>query len=211
MNKPIVLNSTYWGPVHYFTKVYNASELCIEQHDHYSKQTYRNRCDILAANGKISLTVPVEKRKNPNTPVKDIRLFSDYSWQRNHLKSLESAYNNTPFYEFYIDDIIPVLTKKWKYLLDLNLETLEAIFYMLDKKVPYQLTLEYSVTVQGTDCREMIHPKNKAYKLDTSFIPVKYYQLFSEKYGFVENLSILDLLFNMGPETIDVLRACKKK
>lgn len=207
MAKEVLLQSMYWGPVHYYTKVYNASALIIEQHDHYAKQTYRNRCDIVSANGKMSLTVPVEKRKNPKTPVKDIRLFSEYSWQRVHIKSLETAYNSTPFFEYYFDDVLPVLTKKWDFLIDLNAATLEALFFMLDKRIPFSLSKSYEVEPESLDLRNTILPKNDAYKNDADFSPKPYYQVFSDKYGFLENLSILDLLFNMGPETIDVLRA----
>ena len=201
----ILLSSYYFGPVQAYSHIAGADKVLIEQHDHYSRRTYRNRTAILVANGVMNLTVPVIKPKG-KTAVKDVRISYDTNWQKNHWRSIESAYNNSPFFEYYSDDIRHIFEKKWDFLIDLNHETLMAACDILETEASIELTEEYMSGTEGVeDLREIIHPKKDPGIFDPAFRPVIYRQVFSETLDFVPNLSILDLIFNKGPEAVSVL------
>ena len=179
-------------------------KVLIEQHDHYTKQTYRNRCSILAANGIISLTVPVAKGRKPKVPTKDIRVDYATNWQANHYRSIMSAYKSSPFYEYYIDDIRPIFEKKFDFLIDLNQFTLSALTdaFGLDTKMVLTQAFQENNTL---DFREKIHPKKAFSITDPAFKATPYWQVFWDRFEFAPNLSALDILFNMGPEAEGLL------
>jgi hypothetical protein len=201
MINPIVIPA-YSGNIQYYSLLSNFREVYLEQYAHYVKQTYRNRCQILTANGVMNLTIPVDKVSGEKMLDKDVRISST-DWQRVHWAAIESAYNNSPFFLYYSDDIRPMYEKKFEFLLDFNLRLQEIITSLIGLDTKLVLTDSYTESHE-LDYREKLSPK---YKGDTSnFIVKPYYQVFKEKFGFVENLSVFDLLFNMGNESILILR-----
>jgi hypothetical protein len=212
MDHPSVLLSiTYIAPVQYFTKFLLYDEIQLEIQENYTKQTYRNRCNIYGANGKLALTVPVLTGEKQKTLTKDLRIDNTKKWQKLHWKGIESAYRSSPFYEFYIDDFIPFYSKKYAFLFDLNMEILMKILHILDLHPEIKYTSRFLIPGTGNiiDMRDSIHPK-KSYKSDLNFSPCEYNQVFSGKHGFIANLSIIDLIFNAGPEAGGILKGSSK-
>ncbi len=206
MRNPIVIPA-YSGNIQYYSILSNFKEVYLEQYAHYVKQTYRNRCQILTANGVMNLTIPVDKVSGEKMLDKDVKI-SNTDWQRVHWAAIESAYNNSPFFLYYSDDIRPMYEKKFDFLLDFNLKLQEIVTSLIGLDTKLVLTDSYTESNE-LDFREKLSPK---YKGETpNFISVPYYQVFKEKFGFVENLSIYDLLFNMGNESILILNKSYKQ
>ena len=210
-----LLSSAYLPPVQYFTKLFTGETCLVEQHEHYVKQTYRNRCLIDSPNGVLPLTIPVEKFVFGKCKMKDVRISGHDDWRRKHWQALVSSYYNTPYFEYYQDDFRPFYEKKWEFLVDFNEELTLKCCELIDIEPRIQRTEKYfalnelSDKVMPEECvsdfRMTISPKVSAFEKD-SFHPKEYYQVFAHKYGFRPNLSIVDLLFNMGPESVLVLR-----
>lgn len=197
-----ILSSAYFGPVQWYQKLNRYDECLIEQHDHFIKQTYRNRCVIATTQGTQALTVPVESPDGgriDKTEMKDVRISDHGSWRHLHWQALQSAYGESPFFEFYEDDIRPFFEKKWTFLLDFNMAITEKMCGLLDIQPDIKLTDEYVVNAQA-DYRDVIRPKHPL--PDETFTPKPYYQVYQQKFGFQSNLSILDLLFNEGNEAV---------
>ena len=201
-----LLATTYFGPVQWYQKLNRADCAYIEQYDSYRKQTFRNRCVIATTNGLQSLTIPVERPDTGlhSTQMKDLRMSDHGNWRHLHWHALMSAYSESPFFEYYTDDIRPFFEKKWDYLYDFNMEACETVCSLLDIHPNIQRTSQYikkeDLPEDCFDFREAIDPKHP--DVDANFVPRRYYQVFERKIGFQPNLSILDLLFNMGPEGI---------
>ena len=194
----VCLSIAYLAPVEYYSVLAAAETVYVEHCDFYVKQTYRNRCNIAAANGLMGLSIPVEKLNGEKVLTRDVRISQHNDWQVQHWRSIESAYNSTPFFEYYKDDLFPFYTRTWEYLWDFNMEIQSKIFELLDLEPNIILTDNYqtNLNVDIVDVRESIHPK-KEIQLQ-NFKP--YYQVFEQRFGFQPNLSIIDLLFNMGNE-----------
>lgn len=213
----VILASTYFGPVQWYQKLNRAENILIEQHDNYCKQTYRNRCMIVGPNGVEALTIPVERPHDTSlhhTPMKDIRISDHGNWRHIHWNALVASYSDSAFFEYYADDIRPFYEKRWDFLLDFN----EAIYNVMCDLLDIDLdgkqikrTEKYSIASEEkvfcgvsmdafADYRDVIDAKHPL--PDSNFTPREYYQVFAHKHGFMPNLSILDLLFNMGPEAI---------
>jgi hypothetical protein len=202
----VLLNTAYFPPIQYFSKIVKYNKVLIEQYESYGKQSFRNRCDIYGANGKLTLSVPVIEGARKKVLTKDVKIEYITNWQKIHFKSIESAYRRSPYYEYYIDDIEPLFGKNFNYLLDFNNAILEVVSDILDITPEIKMTDDYIVNVEDViDWREGIHPKKSKRKVDNNFKPVEYTQVFSDRGGFIPNLSILDLIFNMGPESLDYL------
>ena len=203
----ILLSSAYLPPVQYFAHLQSAEQVWIEQYDHYQKQTYRNRCVIAAPDGPLSLTVPIEKPNTQKAFMRDIRISDHGNWRHLHWNAIESAYNHTPFFEYYKDDFRPFYEKKFDFLVDYNEQLCQLVCQLIDIDTSLQRTESYVAEPSNTiiDLRDAIHPKKEVMD-DASFSAVPYYQVFQERLGFLPNLSIIDLLFNMGPEAILVLQ-----
>lgn len=206
-----ILATTYFGPVQWYQKLNRFDGVLMEQHEHFLKQTYRNRCVIATTQGVQALTVPVEAPVGEGlalskTSIKDVRISNHGKWRTEHWNALQSAYGESPFFEFYEDDIRPFFENRWEYLLDFNMAITEKMCELLDIHPHIELTSSYQNSLpfgEGwgeTDFRTVIHPKHP--QEDSDFSPKPYYQVYKERLGFLPNLSILDLLFNMGNEAV---------
>jgi len=207
VNIPILLSTAYFAPIHYYTRVVHHQTIFLERFEHFNKQTYRNRCVILGGNGIIPLVVPVEKGRTKKVYIRDLKIAYDEDWQRKHWRTLFSAYNSSPFFEFYKDEVYPLFNDRKKFLLDLNNEVHEVICELLEIEDSMILTDDFEKVPENTlNLRDIISPKNKK-QPDVQFQPEIYTQVFHEKFGFVPNLSILDLLFNEGPNSVNILQS----
>lgn len=205
MSEKIVVSTAYAAPVQYYTKLVSGTTVLIEACENYTKQTYRNRCDILGANGKLTLSIPVKKGRIRKIPIRDLKISYHQDWQRLHQRSMEAAYRSSPFFEFYFDDLIPFYQSKTTFLFDYNFQFLQTICNCLEISPVIEFSSDFYKQYTN-DFRDVIHPKKNTIALDASFQPQKYTQVFSQKRGFVPNLSILDLLFNEGPNAVNVLK-----
>jgi hypothetical protein len=191
----VVISTAYLAPINYYYFLNNASEILLEQHEYYEKQSYRNRCKILSANGVMDLSIPVEK--SGKMFIRDIRISEHDSWQTNHWRAIESAYNSSPFFEYYSDDIRPFYEKKWNFLWDFNFEIQQRMMGLFEIETEVKFSETYISHYKDiTDYRSLIHPKK-----ESPIHSKSYYQVFEQKFGFSPNLSCIDLLFNMGPES----------
>ena len=199
----VLLHPTYFPNVAHFVSIIQADKLLFEIHDNYQKQTYRNRAYVNGANGKLALNVPINHTHKNRQLYKDVRIANDAPWQKQHWKSLQSAYKTSPFFEFYEDALAPLFFKKHKFILDLNFECFEVIFECLQFDFNYKTTLAYEDEPNNClDYRFLVNArKGKEYQ----FKP--YTQVFSTKHGYLNNLSILDLLFNEGTNSINYLQS----
>ena len=207
--KQTILSSTYFGPVQWYCKLNTYDKILLETCDNYIKQTYRNRCYIASPNGIQALSIPVERpEENPltKTKMKDIQISNHGNWRHIHWNALVSAYGESPFFEFYADDLRPFFEKEWKYLLDFNMDICQKMCELLDINPNIEKTDSFITDVTGIDdFRDSINPKHPSE--DDDFEAKVYYQVYRERYGFQPNLSILDLLCNMGPEGIFWLKS----
>ena len=202
-----LLQTTYFGPVQWYQKLKRYDHCVIEQYDSYQKQTYRNRCVIATANGLQALTVPVEVG-GKKEEVREVRISDHNQWRRVHWNALQSAYSESPFFEYYADDIRPFFEQKYEFLIDFNEAIRQKMCELLDIETSVSYSSGFMVhgsgfMVQGSefrDFREVIHAKHP--QDDPDFQPRSYWQVFQHRYGFQPNLSILDLLFCMGPEAV---------
>lgn len=197
-----LLSSTYFGPVQWYQKLNRYDTCLIEQHDHFVKQTYRNRCVIAATNGLQTLSIPVEKFEGAKCEMRDVRISDHANWRHQHWYALQSAYGESPFFEYYEDDIRPFFERKWDFLYDFNWEITLKMCELIDIMPCMRRTDSYELEPsEGViDFRETIRPKHPG--RDDEFKPRTYYQVYQHKYGFQPNLSVLDLLFNQGNESV---------
>ena len=191
---------TYFSPVNQYISIANSTSITFEVEENYQKQSYRNRCYIFGANGKQLLNIPIShtNKTSGKLKMKDV-LIENSNWQRQHYKSLTTAYNHSPFFEFYKDDIQFIFTKKYKYLLDINIDSFQFINDALDLSKKYSISKIYNENPIN-DFRYLAAVKNKD---QIKYIP--YIQMFDGENGFLKNLSILDLLFMEGPNSINYL------
>jgi len=192
----IVQETQIFGPIMSYVYYAHCYSLLIEAHEHYQKKSFRNRYTILGANGPITLSIPLIKGKNQKTPIKKVKIAYHESWYTNHIHSIQSAYGNAPYYHYFSDEIYNLLRSQEEHLYSFNLRALKLI----------RKFLSLSFEISETKCFSKVHPdmldcRNK--KLNdniTSSSRPGYVQVFEDKFGFVTGLSILDLLFNLGPE-----------
>ena len=196
-----LLSTTYFGPVQWYQKLNRYDKILIERHDSFIKQTYRNRCVIATPNGPLALTVPTK----PQTPTGETEISDHGNWRHVHWNALKSAYGESPFFEYYADDIKPYFEKRWDCLHDFNLDICRAVCQLIDIEPDISLTDHYITPEEAKergidDYRDAIRPKHPM--PDPSFDPKEYYQVYKQRHGFLPNMSILDLLFNMGNESV---------
>lgn len=203
MDHHLILPAFYLPPVTYFRAIQaNPLPILIEQYEHYPKQTYRTRASIYGANGKLDLIVPVQKGRNGHTPMKDVRISYEWDWQRLHWMSLQTAYRSSAYFEYYEDYFAPFYRKRYERLLDYNVAQLQLLMQLLKIERSIDFTEDYrSNYPSGFDFRTSIHPKLKTSQAEEK----TYYQVFENKFGFISGMSIVDLLFNHGPQSKDYL------
>lgn len=196
----VLLSTAYFPPAKYFSLIAGAGAAHIEKWENYHKQTYRNRCIILGANGPLDLIVPVLRGSFHKTPVRYIEIDSSRRWRELHLRGIMSAYATAPYFEFYIDIIREVITGDFRYLIDLNETALNAMLDAIGIDIPVSFTEEFTGEgMSEADYRYTITPKKNEETVNKESF--SYTQVFSDRYGFVPRLSIIDLLLNNGPET----------
>jgi hypothetical protein len=196
----VLIQPTYFSTIAHYVVIAKSNELIFEVEDNWQKQTYRNRCYIKTANGKQLLNVPVQHQKGIKQKTKDVKIEYKYNWQKQHFKALKTAYNSSPFFEFYMDDLLPIFEIKPSFLLDLNLKCHQLIMEALQLEIPYVKTKYFRKETSFLDARNLAIDKNQnSYKFD------RYIQVFEKNNGFISNLSILDLLFMEGPNALNYL------
>lgn len=203
----IILSSAYLAPVEYYAKLFAYDKVYVERFDSYMKQTYRNRCVIASAGGTQALTIPTEKGEGAKCLMKDIRISDHGNWRHVHWNAFVAAYKHSPFFDYYADEFHRFYEKRYDFLYDFNMELCHWMCEQIDLQPVMIPTDDYVAVPEGMDdYRERIHPKKVYTEADPDFSLVPYYQVFDAKQGFQPNLSIADLLFNMGPESLLVLR-----
>ena len=195
-----LLSSTYFGPVQWYQKLCRYDRVLIEHCDAYQKQTYRNRCLIATTQGVQALTVPVVHGRDAQQDCEVIKISDHGNWRHLHWQALQTAYGDSPFFEYYEDDLRPFFTERWELLYDFNESIRLKMCELLDIHPVVSHTTQYHPSPAPNDFRDAIRPKHPL--PDAHFEPRPYYQVYQQKHGFQPNLSILDLLFNMGPESI---------
>jgi len=197
MEKGILLPVFYLGSLEYFSKIKDCNTLVLEKFEHFPKQTYRNRTSIHSPNGKLDLTVPVKKGANNHTLLKDVRISYDADWQRLHWRTLQTSYRSSSFFEYYEDDFAPFFHNKTEFLFDLNIGLFELCLRLLKIESDFVFTSEYSKMPE--DLEDFRGANLSGQQAASNIKP--YFQVFEEKNNFIPNLSIVDLIFNQGPQS----------
>ena len=203
----LLLHPAYFGPISQYVALVRAKEVVFENEDNYQKQTYRNRMYIYGANGKLSLNVPIKHTGNKSNHQKyrDVRIENDFPWQKQHWRSLETVYRTSPFFEFYEDDFKPLYEENFEFLIDFNYKCFELALESLQIEINFEKTTEYFLNPEGMiNGRSLIIAKNRK---PATMEP--YTQVFQDKFGFLNDLSIVDLLFNEGPNALNYLESQK--
>lgn len=189
---------------------WNASVLQVEACEHFQKGSYRNRCHLAGPNGVQRLSIPLEKGKHQQTPIREVRIACNEPWRQAHWRSIRTAYGNSPFFAHYADELAAFYETRYTFLFDFNLELL----YFLARKLGWQGHISFTSTYLsklkgvstfglGADFRDAISPRNPA--LPAWFRPIPYAQVFAERFGFIAGLSALDLLFCQGRQAAGIL------
>lgn len=198
MSATVLLSTAYFPPIRYFSKIFQYENVYIESDENYCKQTYRNRCNILSANGPLALTIPVLRSESTKILITDLYIDQTSRWKAIHWRAIESAYRNSPFFLYYSDEIKEIFFAPVDKLFDFNMILLKSLLELLSFPKEINLTEGYK-KIDGPydDFSNSIRPKNQLEEYQFKSEP--YYQVFEQKFGFIAELSILDLLFNLGP------------
>ena len=203
----IYLSTAYLPPIQYISKFLISDDVQIDLEETFLKQSYRNRCTILGANGTQDLTIPVIKPDGNKTKSRDVQIEYRTNWQQVHWRAIVSAYNQSPFFEILEAEFAPLFEKKPTYLFDWNAMALELVGNSIEHRFKFNYTNSFIKPSEAkNDFRNCISPKPRLQKPGETFNAFKYHQVFEERHGFVPNLSIIDLLFNEGPQTISICR-----
>ena len=195
-NNQFLLPSSYLAPICYYAFLIQKPNCEIEQYEHFVKQSIRNRCTIYDANGKLTLSVPKQRKSSSKTIMKELQISYNSPWQELHWKSINSAYRSSAYFEFYEDFFVSFYTKKEKYLFDFNLKLQKTVLKCLQIEDTSMLSNSYHKESKKIDLRKSVFRISK---------PTQYRQVFESNRGFIANLSIIDLLFNLGPESANYL------
>jgi len=196
----IIIQPSYFAPISQFAAIAKHKEVCLEVCDNYQKQTYRNRCYIYGANGKLMLNIPIVHNKTKGRQLtKDVKIEPYFNWRKQHLKSIKTAYQTSPYFEFYEDDFTAFYKRNYNDLLSLNIASFNLLIELLELDLNITKTKEYQ-QLYKVDYRYLANAKTvHPFGFET------YTQMFDNKYGFIPNLSILDLLFMEGPNALNYL------
>ncbi len=205
--KPVLIEPMYLPPVAVFALWYRYGSLVWEQHAHYVKGSYRNRCHLAGPNGLLRLSIPLHKGKNQHTPMRKVRISYDHPWQKEHWQSLCSAYRRSPYFEYFEPELKPFYEKTWETLLEFNLALLQWITAALQ----WDYALALSETFESRppdmdDYRDRITPRHQPGEIIPGYRSPRYRQVFEDRTGFLPGLSIADLLFNEGPGAASLIR-----
>lgn len=199
-----LLLPTYFPSISHFAVMAQSENIIFEMEDNFQKQTNRNRTYIYSPNGIQLLNIPIKHSKAVHQKTKDVLIENEFDWQKQHFKSLEAAYRSSPFFEYFEDDIVPIFEKKHTFLMDLNMEVFDTVTKCLRMKIEFEKTAEYFHEVENiSDFRYLANGKKDQNAFE------KYTQVFDDKHGFINNLSVLDLLFNEGKFAADYLKTQK--
>lgn len=199
----ILVHPTYFPSIIQMAAMVQASHIVFELNDNYQKQTYRNRAYIAHSNGKLLLNIPIKHTKSGiKQRTKDVMMDNSFPWQSQHWKSLQSAYRSSPYFEFYEEDLYPLFHEPIDSLLELNIKTWNILCELLDIKKEHSFTESYQLEPEVMDLRHLVNAKSE---VDQKLQP--YTQVLQNKHGFLSNLSILDLIFNEGPNAVDYLES----
>ena len=199
----ILLSTSYFPPISYISQIAKADNVLIEAHENFQKQSYRNRCYIAGPNNKQMLSITVVRKSGNHTPIDKVTFSDQYDWKKNHWNSIVTAYNSSSFLLYYQDEIKDCFFTNYSSLFEMNTELLKLILELMQINTPIEFTNSFELESDNTtDLRNIIHPKKPSLIKD---IQKPYFQVFEDRYGFLPDLSILDLLFNMGPEAKDYL------
>lgn len=205
MGGEVLLSTAYFPPAEYFSLIAGTRKVIIEKHENYLKQTYRNRCVILGANGPLALIVPVMRGSFHKTALSELKIDNGRRWRELHLRGIRSAYAAAPFFEYYYDAISQVISRPFTFLLDLNTEALIAVCDAAGLSAEISFSGEFiPAGIHKEDYRYSISPKRPSGVGGYTQIP--YTQVFSDKFGFTGRLSIIDMLLNNGPGTVALLQ-----
>ncbi len=202
----ILIHPTYFPTVAHFVAIANADTVTFEAVDNFQKQTFRNRMYIYGANGKLLLNIPVKHNKEKQkTLYKDIEIENVENWQKQHWRSIVSAYKSSPFFEYYEDDLKDIFTTPHTSLYNLNVKIFNILCNCIEVETSILYTDTFSSLTSHSDFRHLVNSKK-----ETPVQLEEYTQVFCDKYGYLNNLSILDLLFNEGPNTLNYLESQAK-
>lgn len=202
--KPVLLSIAYLPPITWMAVALQSGSIVLEIHETYPKQTFRNRCNIATASGILSLTIPVKRVNGNHTKTCEIQIDNSKNWQLLHWRSIITAYNKSPYFLYYRDLFEPIFLKQYELLVDFNRELLNVIFNALKiKNIGILSTTEYEMKPDFQDLRNSFHPKYP--HRDVTYNLPRYMQAFEEFHGFLPDLSIIDLLFNLGPDALPYL------
>ena len=201
-----IIHPTYFPNIEHFKHLLNSDSLCFEINDFYQKQTTRNRTSIYGSNGKLNLTIPVKYSYKKREKLKDVKICNDTKWQKKHLKSIQISYRSSPYFEFFEDYFSEIYEKKEKFLVDISIKSIELIFQILELELNYSFTKVYKAEYDLTnDLRHICNRKRGK----TNNIIEKYPQVFDKRRGHIQNLSMLDLIFNEGVSCLDYFNKSK--
>ena len=194
----VLLSTAYLPNILYLSHVINSDKIVLEKHEHFIKQTYRNRCEIVTSNGKLSLSIPLIKQADKEI-ISDKKISYSENWQKQHWRAITSAYKNSPYFEFFEDEFKPFYENEYEFLFEYNTQLLQTILHILRLKKQIDFTTQFEFTNTNTvDFRSLS-------EINSAEIPTlkPYYQVFADKFGFLSNMSCLDALFNIGLDTIN--------
>lgn len=193
----VLLSTAYLPNIQYLSQVINSDAVVLEKHENFVKQTYRNRCEVMSSNGKLSLSIPLIKQADKELISKKKISYAE-DWQKQHWRTITSAYKNSPYFEFFEDELRPFYETPFELLFDYNTQLLQTVLHILRVKKDIGFTKSFETLPDTlTDLRSLSDLSPEEYHIKP------YYQVFADKHGFISNLSCLDALFNVGLRTID--------
>ncbi len=209
-NRTLLIETQYLPPIYSIARMIYHGKVLIEQHEHFIKSTYRNRCYIATPNGRQRMSLPLANGKGQRRVMEKVQIAYSEQWQKIHWDTICYAYRSSPYFEYYEDHFEPFYQQHYPNLIDFNTQLLALILQLIGAEIVLEKTSSFQKKYDDTDIldfRSVVHPKKEQEKQDSLFTPPVYHQVFEEKIGFLPHLSIIDLLFAEGPQTLGILKA----